>query len=80
MKKKLNVLGEPLEPCSVNPLTGYYRDGCCFSGKENAAIHAVCIYATKEFLEYSKEAGNDKILKFASSLGITPEVDKNGKI
>ena len=59
MQKKLNVLSEPLEPCSVNPLTGYYRDCCCFSWKENAAIHAVCIYATKEFLEYSKEAGND---------------------
>ncbi len=55
----LNVLGEPLEPCSVNPLTGYYRDGNCFSGKENDAIHAVCIYATKEFLEYSKAVGND---------------------
>lgn len=59
MKEKLNALGGPLEPCSVNPLTGFYRDGCCFSGKDNDGVHAVCIYATKEFLEYSKEAGND---------------------
>ncbi len=54
-----NVLGTPLEPCSLNPLTGYYRDGSCFSGKENDAIHAVCIYATEEFLAYSKAVGND---------------------
>jgi uncharacterized protein (DUF2237 family) len=54
-----NVLGQPLEPCSQNPITGFYRDGTCFSGEENPAIHAVCIYATEEFLTYSKEVGND---------------------
>ena len=54
-----NVLGEPLEPCSLKPLTGYYRDGTCFSGPDNPGVHAVCIYATKEFLEYSKKVGND---------------------
>jgi len=59
MQEMLNVLGEPLEPCSVNPLTGFYRDGNCFSGKNNPAMHAVCIYATQEFLDYSKEVGND---------------------
>ena len=59
MQEMLNVLGAPLEPCSINPLTGFYRDGNCFSGENNPAIHAVCIYATKEFLAYSKEVGND---------------------
>jgi uncharacterized protein (DUF2237 family) len=55
----LNVLGEPLEPCSLKPLTGFYRDGYCRTGKENPGIHAVCIYATQEFLEFSKAVGND---------------------
>jgi len=54
-----NVLGEPLEPCSFHPLTGFYRDGTCTSLPNNAAVHAVCIYATEEFLEYSKKVGND---------------------
>ena len=55
----LNVLGEPLEPCSLKPLTGFYRDGFCRTGADNPGIHAVCIYATQEFLEYSKAVGND---------------------
>ena len=54
-----NVLGAPLEPCSQNPITGFYRDGTCFSGDENPGVHAVCIYATEEFLAYSKAVGND---------------------
>jgi len=54
-----NVLGKPLEPCSLKPLTGFYRDGTCTSLANNKAVHAVCIYATKEFLEYSKKVGND---------------------
>ena len=57
--KSLNVLGEPLEPCSLDPLTGFYRDGSCNSGENNPAVHAVCIYATEEFLAYSKKVGND---------------------
>ncbi len=54
-----NVLGEPLEPCSLKPLTGFYRDGTCTSLANNPGVHAVCIYATEEFLEYSKKVGND---------------------
>ena len=57
--KAKNVLGEPLEPCSLKPLTGFYRDGTCYSGANNPGVHAVCIYATEEFLEYSKRVGND---------------------
>ena len=59
MSNALNVLGEPLEPCSLKPLTGFYRDGSCFSDENNPGYHAVCIYATEEFLAYSKKAGND---------------------
>ncbi len=54
-----NVLGEPLEPCSLKPLTGFYRDGTCTALNDDIGLHAVCIYATKEFLEYSKSVGND---------------------
>jgi len=54
-----NILAKPLEPCSLRPLTGFYRDGTCTSSNDNPAVHAVCIYASKDFLEYSKKAGND---------------------
>ena len=57
--EELNALGEPLEPCSLDPLTGFFRSGSCQVTKENKGVHAVCIYATKEFLEYIKQAGND---------------------
>ena len=55
MQVPLNVLGKPLEVCSLKPLTGYYRDGACNSRSDNTAYHTVCIYATEEFLEYSKK-------------------------
>ncbi|MCH9814430.1 MAG: DUF2237 domain-containing protein [Epsilonproteobacteria bacterium] len=54
-----NVLGEPMEPCSLKPLTGFYRDGSCNTGDDNPGVHAVCIYATEKFLTYSKAVGND---------------------
>ncbi len=59
MNEIKNVLGEPLEPCSMKPLTGFYRDGSCLSLEDNQGIRAVCIYATEEFLIYSKSVGND---------------------
>lgn len=59
MNKTLNVLGEPLEPCSLKPLTGFYRDGSCNTEEDNLGVHAICIYATEEFLAYSKKVGND---------------------
>ncbi len=55
----LNVLGEPLEACSINPMTGFYRDGCCNTGPEDAGSHTVCAVMTAEFLDFSKRAGND---------------------
>lgn len=54
-----NVLGEPLQPCSDNPLTGFYRSGYCAAGPDNAAVHLVCIEATDAFLAYSASVGND---------------------
>lgn len=54
-----NVLGEPLQPCSDNPLTGFFRTGYCAAGPENAAVHLVCIEATEAFLSYSASVGND---------------------
>lgn len=56
---KLNVFGKPLSACSMDPLTGFYRDGCCTTGSEDLGMHTVCIRATPEFLEFSKGRGND---------------------
>lgn len=54
-----NVLGTDLEPCSFDPLTGFYRNGCCDTGSEDVGLHTVCIEATAEFLEFSASVGND---------------------
>ena len=54
-----NVLGGKLGVCSMNPLTGFYRNGCCSTGPEDAGSHTVCIVVTDEFLEFSKAQGND---------------------
>ena len=54
-----NVLGTELEPCSYDPLTGFYRNGCCDTGAEDIGLHTVCIEATAEFLEFSRSVGND---------------------
>src|SRR5246127_5546315 len=54
-----NVLGERLEICSIKPMTGFYRDGCCNTGREDAGSHTVCAVLTSDFLEFSKLRGND---------------------
>ena len=59
--KQKNVLGEDLEECSNNPLTGWYRDGCCNTDENDHGIHTVCAKVTTEFLEWLKIAGNDLI-------------------
>ncbi|MCB9158918.1 MAG: DUF2237 domain-containing protein [Caldilineaceae bacterium] len=56
-----NVLGTELEPCSAEPLTGFYRDGCCRTGADDAGLHVVCARMTAEFLEFSRTRGNDLI-------------------
>lgn len=54
-----NVFGEPLESCSEDPITGFYRNGCCDSGEDDRGDHMVCAIMTAEFLEFSKSKGND---------------------
>lgn len=54
-----NVLGTPLESCSTDPLTGFYRDGCCNTGAEDMGLHLVCSVMTADFLAFSKSVGND---------------------
>lgn len=56
-----NVLGTTLESCSVDPMTGFFRDGCCRSGAEDLGLHLVCAKVTDEFLAFSKRRGNDLI-------------------
>ena len=56
---ELNVLGEPLAPCSTSPLTGFFRTGSCMVGPDEVARHLVCCEMTAEFLSFSKSAGND---------------------
>lgn len=56
---QLNVLGGPLLTCSDEPVTGFFRDGCCNTSEDDFGSHTVCVVLTEEFLAYSKAAGND---------------------
>lgn len=56
---QLNVLGQALQPCSFDPLTGFFRDGCCRTDDSDAGSHIVCAKLTAEFLSFSKQRGND---------------------
>jgi len=56
-----NVLGDPLESCSTDPLTGFYRDGCCTSGPEDVGSHTICAVVTREFLAHQVGVGNDLV-------------------
>ena len=57
----LNVLGTPLVPCSYDPLTGYFRDGCCRTDESDTGSHLICAKVTAEFLEFSRLVGNDLV-------------------
>ena len=54
-----NVLGGEIAPCSTEPLTGFFRDGCCNTSPEDQGSHTVCVVMTAEFLAFSKARGND---------------------
>ncbi len=56
-----NVLGAALEPCGTDPLTGFYRDGCCTTGPEDRGSHTICAVVTAEFLEHQRSIGNDLV-------------------
>ena len=55
----LNVLGQPLLPCSYDPLTGYFRDGCCKTNESDTGSHLICARVSEAFLNFSKSRGND---------------------
>ena len=57
----INVLGTELTDCSTEPLTGFYRDGCCNTGVDDHGVHTVCAKVTTRFLEWAKKEGNDLI-------------------
>ncbi len=61
MEEQKNVLGSTLLDCSNDPITGFYRDGCCNTGPGDSGTHTVCAIMTDEFLEYSRNKGNDLI-------------------
>jgi len=54
-----NVLGEELQPCGTDPLTGFFRDGCCNTGPEDLGSHTICAVVTTEFLDHQRSIGND---------------------
>ncbi len=54
-----NVLGGELEPCGMDPVTGFFRDGCCSTGPEDLGSHTVCAVVTSEFLDHQRQIGND---------------------
>ena len=56
-----NVLGGELEPCGNDPVTGFYRDGCCRSGPEDLGSHTICAVVTAEFLQHQRGIGNDLV-------------------
>ncbi|SEA14048.1 DUF2237 family protein [Microbulbifer marinus] len=55
----VNVFGDPLLACSMEPMTGFFRDGCCNTGEQDAGSHTVCVEVTDEFLAFSRSRGND---------------------
>lgn len=55
------MLGGPLEECGIEPLTGFYRDGCCHTGPEDRGSHTICAVMTDEFLDHQRRIGNDLI-------------------
>jgi uncharacterized protein (DUF2237 family) len=59
VENELNVLGAELEECGTDPVTGFFRDGCCSTGPEDLGSHTVCAVMTAEFLAYQQSVGND---------------------
>ena len=61
LKKQKNILGEDLEVCSTDPITGWYRDGCCNTDEHDAGTHTVCAKVNSDFLNWLKVNGNDLV-------------------
>jgi uncharacterized protein (DUF2237 family) len=67
-----NVLGGELEPCGTDPLTGFYRTGCCDSGSDDVGVHVVCAEITAEFLAFTAGRGNDLSTPRPGFAGLRP--------
>ena len=69
-----NVFGESLKPCGQDPMTGFFRDGCCNTGHEDGGMHTVCAIVTEAFLSFSRSRGNDLTapVPFADFPGLNP--------
>ena len=69
-----NVFGEPLQPCGEDPVTGFFRDGCCNTGHGDGGMHTVCAIVTEAFLSFSRSRGNDLTapVPFADFPGLKP--------
>ena len=61
MDASRNVYDQPLEPCGLDPVTGFFRDGCCNTSDQDGGSHTVCAVLTEEFLEFSRSRGNDLV-------------------
>ncbi|KAI8803250.1 hypothetical protein BJ742DRAFT_505178 [Cladochytrium replicatum] len=72
MSYQRNVLGQPLQPCSFKPLTGYLRDGHCTTTPTDSRTHLICAEMTQSFLQFTKSKGNDLAASFASFPGLKP--------
>lgn len=60
-RRSINVLGSPLEECGTQPMTGFWRDGCCETGPDDVGLHTVCCIMTDDFLRFQWEIGNDLV-------------------
>lgn len=67
-----NVLGEDLQPCSTDPLTGFYRDGCCRTGADDLGRHMICARVTDQFLKFTASLGNDLTTPHVGFPGLKP--------
>ena len=72
MSTDKNILGLPLEPCSTDPMTGYFRTGCCETDDTDVGRHVVCAQVTAEFLAFSKSRGNDLSTPRPGFAGLRP--------
>lgn len=66
------MLGGELETCGIDPMTGFYRSGCCDTGGEDMGVHTVCAQVTAEFLEFSQRQGNDLVTPRPGFRGLRP--------
>ncbi len=72
--KSTNVFGSPLQPCGQDPITGFFRDGCCNTSHADGGMHTVCALVTEAFLSFSRSRGNDLTapVPFADFPGLKP--------